>query len=181
MLSIMQLLKHEVTDFRKKNTELSMEINDVKEQLLSIKVDSSHKLNIVVRVQENIRTDLLEIKSELKFLSDSVTAMPTPNLCNTPDMPQTHQLQEQTDTIISRVVVDAEVTDQKHMDSCVYYICQLALYVENVKYKATTMDSHFQAVIKHLYPHFKKDQNVLLTDTPLINDVTGVRLRLSCP
>ncbi|CAA2955720.1 Hypothetical predicted protein [Olea europaea subsp. europaea] len=30
-----QLLKHEVTDLRKNNTELSTKINDVKEQLLS--------------------------------------------------------------------------------------------------------------------------------------------------
>ncbi|CAA3020886.1 Peptidyl-prolyl cis-trans isomerase PASTICCINO1 [Olea europaea subsp. europaea] len=68
-----------------------------------------------------------------------------------------------------------------HIDSCFYYIRQLALYGENVKYKATTTDSHFQAVIKHVYPHFKKDSNVLLTDTQLINDVTGVQLPLSCP
>ncbi|CAA2990479.1 sentrin-specific protease 1-like [Olea europaea subsp. europaea] len=138
-----ELLKHDVTDLRNKNTELSVKIDDVRKQLLSIKADSSHKLNIVVHVQENIMTDLLEIKSDMKFLSDSVTAM--------------------------------------HMDSCFYYIRQLALYGENVKNKATTMDSHFQADIKHVYPRFKKDPNVLLTDTWLINDVTGVRLSLSCP
>ncbi|CAA2987287.1 sentrin-specific protease 1-like [Olea europaea subsp. europaea] len=224
-----------------KNTDLSTKIDDVRKQLLSIKANSSHKLNIITRVEENIRTDLLEIKSYMKFLSDSVTALvtssmdqildmfkergeskctgaaynqekkrkgknvpnvqtfdpmnlkppsfdlgisytqPTPNVPNKPDMPQTHQLQEKIDTIRSHVVMDAEVAEQKQMDSCFYYIRQLALYGENVKYKATTTDSYFKAVIKHVYPLLKKDPNVLLIDTRLINDVTGVRLPLSCP
>ncbi|CAA3030110.1 Hypothetical predicted protein, partial [Olea europaea subsp. europaea] len=148
------LLKHDVTDLRNKNTKLSAEIDDVRKQLLSIKANSSHKLNIVVRVQENIRTDLLEIKSDMKFLSDSVTAMgenvdasvhrkgkgkmypdvqtfdlmnleppsfdlgigctqPTQRVSNNPDMPRTHQLQEQTHTIMSRVVVDTKIVDKK--------------------------------------------------------------------
>ncbi|CAA3027031.1 sentrin-specific protease 1-like [Olea europaea subsp. europaea] len=67
------------------------------------------------------------------------------------------------------------------MDSCFYYIRQLTLYGENVKNKATTTDSHFQAVVKHVYPRFKHDPNVLLTDMWLINDVIGVRLPLSYP
>ncbi|CAA2961942.1 Hypothetical predicted protein [Olea europaea subsp. europaea] len=50
MLSILKLLKHDVTDLRNKNTELSTKIDDVRKQLLSIKADSSHKLNIVVHV-----------------------------------------------------------------------------------------------------------------------------------
>ncbi|CAA3029912.1 sentrin-specific protease 1-like [Olea europaea subsp. europaea] len=120
-----------------------MEIDDVKEELLSIKADRSHKLNIIVHVQENTRTNLLEIKSELKFLSDSVIAMVTSSM----------------DQILDR----------------------FKRYRENVMYKATTTDSHFQAVIKHVYSCFKKDPNVLLTDTWLINDVTGVRLTLTCP
>ncbi|CAA2955097.1 Hypothetical predicted protein [Olea europaea subsp. europaea] len=146
-----------------------MEIDDVKAQFLSIKADRSHKLNIVVCTEENINTDLMEIKSELKFLSNFMTAMvtssmdqivnrfkeigknvgesvdrkgkgkkypdvqtfdlmnvelpsfdlgiyytePTPNVCNTPDMLQSDQLQEQIDTVISRIVMDSKVAHQK--------------------------------------------------------------------
>ncbi|CAA3006794.1 sentrin-specific protease 1-like [Olea europaea subsp. europaea] len=48
--------------------------------------DSSYKLNIVVHVQENIRTDLLEIKSIMKFLSNVVTAMVTSSMDQIMDM-----------------------------------------------------------------------------------------------
>ncbi|CAA2958527.1 Hypothetical predicted protein [Olea europaea subsp. europaea] len=67
------------------------------------------------------------------------------------------------------------------MDVCFYYIRQLALYSENVKYKATIMDSHFLAIIKNVYHRFKKDPNVLLTDARLINDIIGGRMPLNCP
>ncbi|CAA2994859.1 Hypothetical predicted protein [Olea europaea subsp. europaea] len=59
---------------------------DKMKQLLSIKADSIHMLNIIVRVQENIKTDLLEIKSDLKFLYDSVTAMVTSSMDQIMDM-----------------------------------------------------------------------------------------------
>ncbi|CAA3001252.1 sentrin-specific protease 1-like [Olea europaea subsp. europaea] len=167
-----KLLKHDVTDLRNKNTELSVKIDDVRKQLLSIKADSSHKLNIVVRVQENIRTDMLEIKSDLKFLSDSMTTMVTSSM---------DQIMDMYKEIGESKCTGAASNPEEHMDSCFYYIRQLTLYGENVKNKVTTTDSHFQAVIKHVYPRFKNDPNVLLTDTWLINDVTGVRLPLSCP
>ncbi|CAA2933616.1 Peptidyl-prolyl cis-trans isomerase PASTICCINO1 [Olea europaea subsp. europaea] len=136
-----KLLKHDVTDLQNKNTELSAKIDDVRKQLLSIKADNSHKLNVVVHVQENIRTDLLEIKSDLKFLSDSVTAMVTSSIDQIMDM-----------------------------------------FKEIGKSKCTgTTSNQKEAVIKHVYPRFKKDPNVLLTNMWLINDVIGVRLPLSCP
>ncbi|CAA3029560.1 Hypothetical predicted protein [Olea europaea subsp. europaea] len=238
-----ELLKHEVIDLQKKNMELSTKIDDGREHLLSIKADSSHKRSIVVRVQENIRTDLLEIKLELKFLSNSVTAMVTISMDQILDMFK--EIGENVDATIDRkakgkmypnvqtfdpmnlnppsfdlglvtpsllrmkkindldnvikspfcngpfvigsktwwhdLVSSYSSLTNMHMDFYFYYIRQLALYGENVKYKANTTNSHFQAIIKHVYPRFKKDPNVLLIDTRLVNDVTGVQLPLSYP
>ncbi|CAA3027030.1 Hypothetical predicted protein [Olea europaea subsp. europaea] len=60
------LLKHDVTDLRNKNTELSVEIDDVRKQLLSTKPDSSHKLNIIVRVSMDQIMDMYKEIGESK-------------------------------------------------------------------------------------------------------------------
>lgn len=65
------------------------------------------------------------------------------------------------------------------------YGCVLLQYTsiskkwENVKFIATTTDSLFQAKIKNIYPKFKQDANVVVTDERLIDDITNIRIQLS--
>lgn len=67
------------------------------------------------------------------------------------------------------------------MDVCFYYIRQLATNGQNVKFSATTTDSLFQAKLKNIYPSFKQDPNVVLSDASLLDDIIGARIPLSTP
>ncbi|CAA3006736.1 Hypothetical predicted protein [Olea europaea subsp. europaea] len=51
----------------------------------------------------------------------------------------------------------------------------------DLKFVATTTDSLFQANLKYMYPRFKDDANVLVTDDILIGNITGARIPLSTP
>ncbi|CAA3001427.1 Hypothetical predicted protein [Olea europaea subsp. europaea] len=174
-----ELLKHEVIDLRMKNTELSTEIDDVREQLLSLMADSSHKLNIIICVSMDQILDKFKERGESKCTGAAYNQEEDKNVDASIDRKGKGKIYPDVQTFdpmnLESPSFDLEIgyiqPTPNHMDSCFYYISQLALYGENVKYKATTTDSHFQTVIKHVYPHFKKDPNVLLTDTRLINAV----------
>ncbi|CAA3010183.1 Hypothetical predicted protein [Olea europaea subsp. europaea] len=73
-----ELRKHfdrEVSELHSKNQLLIFELDDVKSQMLCIKSDQYKKMNLIVRLQGEIRTDLLDIKSNMKLMSESITAM----------------------------------------------------------------------------------------------------------
>lgn len=52
---------------------------------------------------------------------------------------------------------------------------------KNVEFIVTMTDTLFQAKLKNMYPRFKQDANVGVTDERLIDDITGVRILFSTP
>lgn len=52
-------LKNEFSEFQMKYIELSMQINDVNAQLLLLKANRNYKHNIVIRMQGEIKLDLM--------------------------------------------------------------------------------------------------------------------------
>ncbi|CAA2971704.1 Hypothetical predicted protein [Olea europaea subsp. europaea] len=76
--AIEKLRKHfnkEVFELHSKNQLLISELDDVKSQMSCIKSGQHKKMNFIVRLQGEIRTDLLDIKSNMKLMSESITAM----------------------------------------------------------------------------------------------------------
>jgi small-conductance mechanosensitive channel len=55
--------------------ELREQLHEMKSQMSSLKSEQHKKMNIIVRMQGEIRTDMLDIKSNMQFLSESVTAL----------------------------------------------------------------------------------------------------------
>jgi hypothetical protein len=67
------------------------------------------------------------------------------------------------------------------MDACFYYIRQVAQLGKKVILRATTTNSWFQNKIKDIYPAFMKDPHILMSESSLIEVITGHSLPLSTP
>ncbi|CAA3017102.1 Hypothetical predicted protein [Olea europaea subsp. europaea] len=65
----------EISELQSKNQMLISEIDDVKSQMSCIKSDQHKKMNLIVSLQGEIHTYLLDIKSTMQLMSDSITAM----------------------------------------------------------------------------------------------------------
>lgn len=65
-------MNNEVAELRKQIDEMK---SQMKSQMSTLKSEQQKKINIIVRMQGEIRTDLLDIKSNMQFLSESVTAL----------------------------------------------------------------------------------------------------------
>ncbi|CAA2997957.1 Hypothetical predicted protein [Olea europaea subsp. europaea] len=65
-------LRGQMTEFQCTNKELTMQLKDLKSQLLDLKRDRSSQIDHLIHVQGEIRLDMTEIRSSMTFLSDSV-------------------------------------------------------------------------------------------------------------
>jgi cyclophilin family peptidyl-prolyl cis-trans isomerase len=65
----------QVTDIKLKNSELTAQLTEVKSQLMSLRVERNSKINQIIRMQGEIKCDMVDIRSNMTFLSDSVNAL----------------------------------------------------------------------------------------------------------
>lgn len=52
-----------------------MQISEIKSQISSMKAEQITKMNDIVQMQGVIRSDLMDIRTNMQFLSESVSAM----------------------------------------------------------------------------------------------------------
>ncbi|CAA2999999.1 Hypothetical predicted protein [Olea europaea subsp. europaea] len=67
--------KGQISDLKSENRLLSKQLNSMQSQVSSLKSDQQRKLNLLVRMQGEIRTDMLDIKAHMQCMSDSVTTL----------------------------------------------------------------------------------------------------------
>ncbi|CAA3010400.1 Hypothetical predicted protein [Olea europaea subsp. europaea] len=67
--------KGQISDLQSENRLLSKQLQAMQSQVSSLKSDQQKKLKLLVRMQGEIRTDMLDIKSHMQRMSDSVTTL----------------------------------------------------------------------------------------------------------
>ncbi|CAA2999646.1 Hypothetical predicted protein, partial [Olea europaea subsp. europaea] len=67
--------KGQISDLKSENRLLSKQLKSMQSQVSSLKSDQQRKLNLLVRMQGEIRTDMLDIKAHMQCMSDSVTTL----------------------------------------------------------------------------------------------------------
>ncbi|CAA3022417.1 Hypothetical predicted protein [Olea europaea subsp. europaea] len=67
--------KGQISDLKSENRLLSKQLKSMQSQVSSLKSDQQWKLNLLVRMQGEIRTDMLDIKAHMQCMSDSVTTL----------------------------------------------------------------------------------------------------------
>ncbi|CAA3029329.1 Hypothetical predicted protein [Olea europaea subsp. europaea] len=65
----------QLTELQIENRRMSVAIDAMKSEISLLKHDQQNKLNNIVHMQGEIRTDLINIKSNLQFMTESVTAL----------------------------------------------------------------------------------------------------------
>ncbi|CAA3026557.1 Hypothetical predicted protein [Olea europaea subsp. europaea] len=67
--------KGRISDLQSRNRLLSKQLKSMQSQVSSLKSDQQRKLKVLVRMQGEIRTDMLDIKVHMQCMSDSVTTL----------------------------------------------------------------------------------------------------------
>ncbi|CAA3021185.1 Hypothetical predicted protein [Olea europaea subsp. europaea] len=57
------------------NEVLNVKLDDIKSQMSSMNAEKTTKMNYIVQMQSNIKSDLMEIRTNMQFLSEMVSAM----------------------------------------------------------------------------------------------------------
>jgi hypothetical protein len=72
---VFEELTEQISDLKSSNKVLTLEIDAIKSQMSILNAEQTKKLDDAVQVQGQIRNDLMEIRTNMQFLSESVTAM----------------------------------------------------------------------------------------------------------
>ncbi|CAA3005081.1 Hypothetical predicted protein [Olea europaea subsp. europaea] len=67
--------KGQIFDLKSENRLLSKQLKSIQSHVSSLKSDQQRKLKLLVRMQGEIRTDMLDIKAHMQCMSDSVTTL----------------------------------------------------------------------------------------------------------
>ncbi|XP_022857130.1 uncharacterized protein LOC111378193 [Olea europaea var. sylvestris] len=67
--------KGQISDLQSENRLLSKHLKSMQSQVSSLKSDQQRKLKLLVHMQGEIRTDMLDIKARMQCMSDSVTTL----------------------------------------------------------------------------------------------------------
>lgn len=58
-----------------KNAELTVHLHEVRSQVRELQANGIHKLNQIIRMQGEIKCDMMDIRSNMMFLSDNVSGL----------------------------------------------------------------------------------------------------------
>ncbi|CAA3023707.1 Cytochrome P450 CYP72A219 [Olea europaea subsp. europaea] len=68
-------LSAQIFELQSNNIDLTLQLNDVKSQLTSLKGNTNNKIDQIICMPGKIRSDMADIRSSMMFLSDSMTAL----------------------------------------------------------------------------------------------------------
>ncbi|CAA2935059.1 Hypothetical predicted protein [Olea europaea subsp. europaea] len=68
-------LRSQISDLKSYNEVLNVELDDIKSQMSLVNAEQTTKMNYIVQMQSNIKSDLMEIRTNMQFLLETVSTM----------------------------------------------------------------------------------------------------------
>ncbi|CAA2958884.1 sentrin-specific protease 1-like [Olea europaea subsp. europaea] len=224
-----KVLRVQVFELQVDNKVLKVELEEIKSHMSSLNKWETNKMDDIVQMQACIKSNLMDIRTNMQFLSESVSTMissamdeiirrsgdRTSERGGSPTVEPTSKLPVKRVLRPSRVFQSPFVAGQErgklfnHDDIAVVFedykdnvdevdksafmgwfqrgykpknkkkfseeddTIKIAKFGKNVKYRATTINSWFQIKIKDIFAAFMKDPNVLMSESSLLDVVTG--------